>query len=230
MRLTGLTLVAAFTSVGCLDAFVGSRDHDRDCWAMTVEVPTCEPGVEQIEPRFDPFLGFDKRYFNAHVQGATVASLSGASMVLDGPWDMPITFTWFEPLGDLFTVGDEVELSGGHWNLVKGPRGSVAHAHLGAFSSYSPGQVGEYGPDVEIFPACRRGQSGPVWGVAATLGDETVSISQGERGSVAGWEVLHHGATSASGYTESTEEGCVVMEGSFHGAVSAWTALPPPAP
>lgn len=197
-------------------------EEHNDCWGLTSSLPICEPGVEQIDPKFDPRLGFDKRYYD-EPQVAVVDSVSGETMVLEGPWNMPYTFTWFESLEGLFVVGDEVELSGREWNVVAGPRGTVAHADIYGFTMESPGEIGADRPDVQFFADCVSSGSTFVYGVAATMGEERVTVAQGERGSIAGWEILHHGAASAPGY----EEDCMIVEGYFHGAISAWTTNRP---
>ncbi|HWV37339.1 MAG TPA: hypothetical protein VN033_02565 [Vulgatibacter sp.] len=224
MKLTTLALVGLLATVRCPsmpEEPPPPDENEEECWGMTTSLPTCEPGTEQIDPRRDPRLGFNKRYYEGP-QSAVVASVSGESMVLEGPWNMPYTFTWFEPLDGLFQEGDEVVLSGGDWDRVEGPRGTVAHARVGGFSMRSPTPVVADGAEMGFFAECATGSTTFVYGVVATLGEETVTVSQGERGSIAGWEFLHHGAVSAPGFVED----CVVAEGMFYGAISAWTTAP----
>jgi len=193
-------------------------DRDRHCQGMAGGWGTCAPGIAPIDPPRRA-LGFNKPYFQQTPEGAFVDSISGEAMVLEGPWDMPYTFTWFESLEGAFALGEDVQLSGSWgWSVVTSAGAIFAHYEEGACSRPPPSRPTEDGPEVDFVAACTTDGDRIVYGISATLGDESVVIGQGERGRIGDWEILFHGAVSASGYVEN----CEVSEGYFHGAVSAW--------
>ncbi|AKU90418.1 hypothetical protein [Vulgatibacter incomptus] len=200
-------------------------DTNHQCYkryTLTQPLAACEAGVEQSLPNVA--LGFDKRFFERDPQAAVVASVSGSSMVVEGPWNTPYTFTWFESLEDMFQPGDEIDVSGDlEWHVVVGPRFTVAQSSIGAFSPQTPGRPVEDGPEVDYVPTCQTSSSDPVWGVEATLGDDRVDVAQGTRGSIGEWEILFHGAISSPGSSTA----CLVAEGNFQAMVSAWRANDP---
>jgi len=210
-------LLGLFATLRCGEKPL-DENPNTECLAMQGSWTACEPGVKQIDPR--ERLGFDKRYYERAPQAAFVDSVSGASVVLEGPWNMPYTFTWFDGLEDSFTVGDEVELSGDRgWSVVTSAGTTLAHLDIGGFSSPPASRPTEDGPLVEFVAACTAADGDTVFGILATLGDDSVEIAQGERGRIGDWELLFHGAAAHSNRVEN----CMVTEGYFHGVVSAWT-------
>ena len=204
-------------SVKPLDENPNVEDPHQDCQWMQGSWDACAPGTRQIDPQ--DRLGFNKRYYERVPQAAIVDSVSGASLVLEGPWNMPYTFTWFDGLEDSFAVGDEVELWGAEdWSVVTSAGATLAHLDTGGFSSPPPSRPTEDGPLVDFVAACTADDGDTVYGIVATLGDDSVEIAQGARGRIGDWEILFHGAASAPGYTVD----CMIVEGYFHGVVSAW--------
>ncbi|HEY0839176.1 MAG TPA: hypothetical protein VGD74_03220, partial [Vulgatibacter sp.] len=227
MKIAAVMLLGFLATARCPAEPIKDRkerdDPKFDCgWMAASTTSTCDPGVVPIDPR--DRLGFNKHYYERTPQPAIVSSVSGASMVLEGPWDMPYTFTWFESLEGAFEVGDEVLLSGGMaWDVVRGPRLEVAQADQIQFSPFSPGRPTEDGPQVDFVPVCYVNGSPDrtVFGVTAALGDEAIELGQGEQGGLGDWKVLFHGAAAAPGY----EDDCMIVEGYFHGVVSAWRVV-----
>ncbi|AKU93163.1 hypothetical protein [Vulgatibacter incomptus] len=228
MKLVSLVSLGVLASLHCPGTGTTAvrdlqdENHGR-CEVIARDVDSCEPGIEPIEPSDSPKLGLQSRYWERIAQRAWVTSVSDSTLILEGPWDVPLSFVWFEPVDDKFAVGDEVTVDGrGDWSVVIGPNATLANADVYAFSPQNPSPFADDCPDIDFFALCYAQGTNtcrvPVYGVRASLGPDSIEIAQGERGTIGDWQVAHHGAVSARGYME---DGWIV-EGYFHGTVSAW--------